>query len=351
MGPTTIHGKHVWIMATLAILTAGVPTLASDSWLISDRDSIEAEEPLWLSFVTGQVFPWGDAATDSTWVARFTDRIGTEEREISDFAIVDRGLSRRALVTVPGLHVIGCELVPRVVEIDGSGFLNYLMSERAENVLSMFSQPRDDGQMVQERYTKFAKTIVEVRPAGGSGGAESLDEVDRNHAGYAIPLGHRLEIIPLSDPTRWMPETTVQVEVLLDGHPWPNVPISTGHDMLHKPGYVTFTQTNADGIAEIALTREGHWFVKAHLIRRTPELGRTQWESFWATLTFRVEDETDVQSETQSDAIQVGQANSVAAASGLEQLTIKCGTGVSPVEARRPSAVASPARRRCHIST
>ncbi|MFH1418729.1 MAG: DUF4198 domain-containing protein [Planctomycetota bacterium] len=285
-----MHGKEAWIVTALAFIAAAGPTFASDSWLISDRDSLEAGEPLWLSFVTGQVFPWGDAATDSTWVARFTDRAGTEEREISGFAVVDRGLSLREPVSDPGIHVIGCELVPRVVDIDGPGFLGYLLTERAEKVLSVFEPPADDGRTVRERYTKFAKTIVAVRPV------DDLDE------GFAIPLGHRLEITPLSNPTRWRTGTTVQVEVLLDGHPWPNIPVSAGHDMLHQPGYVALTQTDADGIAEIELTREGHWFVKAHLIRQPPELGRTQWESFWATLSFRVADDREDPPESLTDA-------------------------------------------------
>ena len=79
---------------------------------------------------------------------------------------------------------------PGYITLEPAKFEAYLREERAESVLSdsASNAPRGD---VAEQYTKFAKTIVAVEPG---------DPADTT---YSFPLGHRLEIIPLSNPLTW----------------------------------------------------------------------------------------------------------------------------------------------------
>jgi len=283
-----------YLLAGLAVAWFCPAAVAHDSWLIADKSTANDGDLLWLSFVTGEVFPIGEAATDPARVAEFVDRSAGRTEEVSGYSPQDSGLSVRRPITGGGVHVIGCALKPRTLELTPDKFEEYLRSERAEEALRRFIAGRakggdsEDSEKVVEEYTKFAKTIVEVRPY----------KADDKH--YEAPLGHRLEIIPLSNPARWKAGGKVRVRALLDGHPWPRVAISSGHEGRQVHDYAATTLTDRQGEAAIELTRSGHWFIKAHLIRPTEGLGRTQWESFWASLSLRVLGKTDVVGDLQT---------------------------------------------------
>jgi len=82
--------------------------------------------------------------------------------------------------------------------------------------------------------------------------------------------------------------------VLVDGHPWPGVSVSAGHEGQTEHGYAVETQSGTDGVATIPLSRPGHWFIKAHLIRPSSGVVEGRWESFWTSLTFRATGKADV---------------------------------------------------------
>ncbi|HKQ48513.1 MAG TPA: DUF4198 domain-containing protein [Phycisphaerae bacterium] len=258
------------------------PSLAHshDTWLIADKNTANDGDVVWLSFVTGEVFPFGEKATEPGRVAQFVDRLDDKSADVTGFKPEDKGLSVRRPIAGGGLHVIGCALSPHLIEMKPEDFEKYLRSERAETALAAFQRTsRADAfkdKPIVEEYTKFAKTIVEVAPT------------DEDDDGYAVPLGHRLEIIPQSNPCRWKAGQTVQVKVLLDGYAWKDVSVFVGHDDRKAHDYTAETRTDAKGMASISLARPGHWFIKAHVIRPTDGLGKVKWESFWASLTFRV---------------------------------------------------------------
>lgn len=328
---------------------------AHDSWLITDSIAVQVGDKVWLSFVTGEVFPYGEQATHPDRVEKFVDRHGERTVDVTGFAPRDKGLSVRHPVEGEGLHVFGCALKPRLIEMKPDNFEKYLTSEEATAALARFLAQRRQStanEIIVEEYTKFAKTIVEVGAAGD----------DRT---FERPLGHRLEIIPLTNPCQWREGQTVQIRVLLDGHPWSDVPICVGREgvdpalkaeviaapkapqppavqsepkviapdapddvpprksgpfsiarddaaatepkpveparpepvavQLTRPEpqddehhYIRRTRTDAQGLASIKLDQPGHLFIKAHFIRPIASLGKAKWESFWASLTFRV---------------------------------------------------------------
>lgn len=255
---------------------------AHDTWLIADRHVAEEGDKVWLSFVTGEVFPFGDNPTDPDRVAEFVDLHGGRRTFVSGYAPQDNGLSVRGPIEGRGIHVFACALAPRLIELDPATFESYLRSEHADAAVSIWSGRSDRAAAAVERYTKYTKTIVEVLPAAPA---------DR---GYEAVVGHRLEIVPTSNPRNWKSGMDVGVRVLLDGHPWAGVSVTAGHDGLAKHEYAVETRTGPDGTARIPFMRPGHWFIKAHLIRPTGGIGRAGWESFWASLTFRVGGIADV---------------------------------------------------------
>ncbi|MCG8408742.1 MAG: DUF4198 domain-containing protein [Phycisphaerales bacterium] len=285
--------------AVLGALFCLVPadfTHAHDSWLVASRHSVNENDEIWLSFVTGDVFPFGDAATDPKRVARFVDQRGNAVTHVTGLTPEDNALSVRGALDGGGLHIIGCELKPRLIELEAAAFDEYIEEEQAKKAIARRKTASNRNQRVVEQYTKSAKTIVEVLPA------------NPGDTSYEKPLGHRLEIIPLSNPIAWHSNSTVRVKVLLDGHPWPDVPISVGHEgatvvasnRSNEHTYAARSRTDDEGIVAVNLTRPGHWFIKAHLIRPSSGLAIHEWESFWATLTFRVQGSLNISGDIQA---------------------------------------------------
>ncbi len=315
--------------ATVAVLLALAHVARGhDSWLVSSASSAGSGEEVWLAFVTGEVFPMGEAATDPARVAAFVDVVGEERQEVRGYAPEDKGLAARRRLQDGGFHVIGCALRPRLLEMKAEDFDKYLASEQADDALAERREEPSAGP-VTERYTKYAKTIVEVRP---------IDEAD---LGYQTPVGHRLEIIPLSNPCQWQVATTVQVQVLLDGHPWPGVAISVGHEGLGIHEYAARGRTDLNGIAPVKLTRPGQWFIKAHHIRRAGGVRGFDWESLWASLTFRVQGRLDVEGEIQAVRAVHGEVSPWAAV-GYRMGKAAARTLGAPAGGRGPSAT-------CHV--
>jgi hypothetical protein len=41
-------------------------------------------------------------------------------------------------------------------------------------------------------------------------------------------------------------------------------------------------------MANVEIPKSGHWFARTHFIRRTCDKENFDWESFWASVTFRI---------------------------------------------------------------
>lgn len=259
------------VLATLAALAVSTTVAAGDTWLIADNSSVNDRDMLWLSVVTGRVFPVSDTVTDSARAASFVDRCGAVIRPITGYAPQDRGLSIREPIVGIGTHVIGWAARP-ILRLHDVGAM-----EADGQVIVCETDPP-----VLERCTQYAKTVVEVHPH------------DPGDEGYAVPLGHGLELVPASHPSHWEAGSQVRVHVLLDGHRWADVPVWAGHEGLDEQAYVWQGRTDRDGIARIPLTRAGHWFIKAQLIRPTNGLERAQREVLECTFTFRARGQSDV---------------------------------------------------------
>jgi hypothetical protein len=89
----------------------------------------------------------------------------------------------------------------------------------------------------------------------------------------------------------------VEVKVTLQGQPIAGVCVSSGHEGLPAHKFVQQVVTDAGGLARLNLNQGGHWYFRTHLIRQlavpraannAPDAPKADWESFWASVTFRV---------------------------------------------------------------
>ena len=290
-------------MLGMALTWPGV-AIGHDSWLVASKNSVQTSETVRVAFVTAEVFPISEHATKPERVAEWVVVHGEEQRIVRDYHIEDQELAARVHLPRPGTHVIALALYPRYIELEPDQFTEYLKEEQAEAALGARRERNEQGQPGRELYTKMAKTFIKV------------DGVS-NDTSYRKPVGHALEIVPLSDPCRWTVGDEVLVRVLLDGEPAAGLRVSRGHEGLPPHTYVSHATTDSVGVARVKLTRPGLWFLRTHTIRPTKGRGTTSsakqastassrtaqpgtsagsggqrtsadWESFWASVTFRV---------------------------------------------------------------
>lgn len=269
------------------LLVVAASALGHDSWLVVDAGPARPGDQVRMAFVTAEVFPVPDRPTDPARVARWEVMGPVEQRTAVTAPRIDGAeLVGRIALTEPGMYAAALALRPSFIELAADEFDAYLREEHASAALqarAALAAPASG----REWYTKFAKTFVQV----GEGGPSDA---------YARPVGHTLEIVPASNPLDWRQGQSVQVQVLLEGKPVAGVRVSAGHEGLPEHTYVASVVTDDTGKATIELTRPGLWFLRAHVIRpyragdkatsgeSAAQEPKADWESFWASITFRV---------------------------------------------------------------
>ncbi len=272
-------------------LVASSAALGHDSWLVAGNNAAAPGARVRVAFVTAEVFPVSEHATDPDRVVEWAVVHEGVRRSVTGYHVEGTELAATVRLPEVGMHVIALALQQRFIKIEADGFNAYLKDERADAALAARAAAGTDDEPGRELYTKFGKTFVEV----GSGS---------NDTSYRDPVGHTFEIVPLSNPCRWNAGDEVLVQVLSNGEPAPGLRVSSGHEGLPRHTYVEHVTTDNQGVARIKLTRPGLWFVRTHTIHRLRQAMAAgskqqapkdasaeppaQWRSFWASITFRV---------------------------------------------------------------
>ena len=98
------------------------------------------------------------------------------------------------------------------------------------------------------KYEKFCKALVNAGPADD---------------GYKQVIGHKLEIVPLSNPAKTRVGDAVEFKILLDGKPFSTNVYATYDGFTTKPNtYAYFTEADERGMAEVKITHAGTWMIR-----------------------------------------------------------------------------------------
>jgi len=274
---------HGTVLSLLIVgLSAPASVTAHDSWLVASKNVAAMDESVRLAFAIGEVFPLSEHAAKPERVAEWLVLQGGQQQKIEGHAEDKEELAASVKFDQPGIHVAGIAMQASFIELSAKDFAEYLEDEKATAAVATFRRGPAD-QPGREFYTKFAKTFVEV--AGGA-----------SQKGFNQRVGHKLEIVPLSNPCEWKAGDNVKVRVLRDGQPASGLRISSGHEGLDKHTYVEHATTDIEGAARFNLARPGLWFFRTHAIHAIseqpayapPDAPKADWESFWASITFRV---------------------------------------------------------------
>lgn len=279
---------RVWqpVVAGVAVLAFATTLDAHDFWVIPDAFSFADGATVSADGHSGTNFPGtpGGAAPAGIADARLVGASG--ETKITEIVQEGKALKLRQKPTSPGQYLIALTLQPRTTRSTGAGFRRYLALEGATDEATRLehdaSFPTTDS--IAYRSTKYAGTIVEV----GNG-----------PRAFSKAPGFALEIIPMTDPARFVSSDTAQFRVLAGGHPVAGLRVHAGaaddSAMRAQQGRGgaggsdpdQHPVSDAQGTIRVALTKGGRWNLRtAHAAPQSGTAGA--WDVHWTTLVFGV---------------------------------------------------------------
>ena len=182
---------------------------------------------------------------------RFMEAEELENIELVEGAIFQEG----------EINAINLQEDPENNQIEGNFTLDnnrpaYLLAHRLGAVWSMTPEGMKEGTKAtleeevlwSGKYEKFAKTLINASPDDES---------------YNTPVNQLLEIIPLENPATVQLGDDLPVQILYKGEPLATSVLATYDGFTETPvSYAYYTETNADGIAQIRISVPGLWMVR-----------------------------------------------------------------------------------------
>jgi hypothetical protein len=176
-----------------------------------------------------------------------------------------------------GSYVIGMTLKAYRIALNQEPFIEYLKTDAYSDIELAdygFDSPSD---LVRERYTKLAKTIIQV-------GDKISDEVTE-------PLGLLVEIVPMTNPASVHKGEVLQFRLLKGGEPLINQAVVVGR----KTGAFADSEeskliihSDDKGVLSLPITHRGNWWLKFIHLEAAPEEDTMDFNSLWASLTFEI---------------------------------------------------------------
>lgn len=172
-----------------------------------------------------------------------------------------------------GVHLLSMQRDWAVIEMTGPKFHQYLEHEGLTQVIKQRVDSGEADKPAVERYRRYLKSLIAV--------GDNKDQT------WKKQLGHKLEIIPQSNPLDAKPGDKVVFQVLLDGKPLANVQTAA---MGRKGEQLTdvHAKTNQQGMVTYTLSHSGEWVVRLVHLRKCKDQEDIDYESFWSAITFGV---------------------------------------------------------------
>ena len=176
-------------------------------------------------------------------------------------------------VDFKGLGLIHMERDYARVTLPNDKFKSYLKGDNIENIRI------DDRTKTEqsERYTRYIKALVQSNP-------KSNDEI------HKTVVGHNFEIVLLQNPYELNQGDWIKAKVLFRGEPLQDKTITARNRKGNEPAIFQYSKTDEHGVCSFKLEREGNWFFHATHMIESPDKNDTDWERFWTTFSFGLEE-------------------------------------------------------------
>lgn len=252
------------------------PLQAHDFWLQPESHRPRKDETIAIKlFVGDDLTIEGERPFDRKSVLRFQAIGEKRSRDLLSSGIEGKIPFARVAFDKEGTYWIGLERERKPIQIEAVKFNDYLKEEGLDRILDQRRLLKEDDKPGRERYSRYLKSLIQCGTMGDDG--------------WMKTLGHRLEIIPLSDPHSLKSGDSLKVKVHFEGKPLGDVTLFGLHHKNEKTAHQKI-RTDAEGIATFRLSEAGPWLLRMVHMRRCPDREEADWESFWTSLSFAVRD-------------------------------------------------------------
>jgi hypothetical protein len=245
--------------------------LGHNLWLVGKYEQTKIR----ISANTGDKFPESDSAVKQERVADFRLISLSGFKPITNYRVEENSL----VADVPNDNntflCVALALYAHPITLEAKKFAGYINEENAQEFVrpSFMAEHSTDPQ--RESYTKFAKVLMES-------GETQLNDISD------LIAGHRLEIVPQIAPLSVGINQVLPVQVLFEGKPIMGLRVSSGCESLNDGRYLSHTLTDENGMTDVEISENGHWFARTHFIRPHLDRENFDWESFWASVSFQI---------------------------------------------------------------
>ena len=172
-----------------------------------------------------------------------------------------------------GVHTIGYRTKRSKITLKAAAFEAYLKEEGLAGILYLRADRNQSHLPVDELFSRCAKAMFD-------------SAIEEDVAFSSTPIGLTLEIVPKTNPSKLLPGEQLPLQVLFHGEPLPGIRVVALNQ--HHAGKPIRSTTDGEGKVMFELPEDGFWLIKAvHMVEAPSETG-ADWESIWASLTFKV---------------------------------------------------------------
>jgi uncharacterized GH25 family protein len=267
----------------VVLVLASATLRAHDFWIEPATFTPRPGEPVALRLRVGEHLQ-GEALP---YAAARVKRFSVHDAELARPVVSRQGAEPAATVRAanPGLTIVDYQSRASRVELDAATFDAYLRDEGLEAVLDARTKRPADRGPVRELFSRCAKSLLWVASNGTPDGTP--DGSRARGPGGDRALGCTLELVAEQNPylaPRDAPTLTFRLDYL--GAPLGGALVMALNSA--DPGARQTARSDAAGRVSFRIQPGGTWLVKAVHMIGAPAGSDTDWQSYWASLTFGV---------------------------------------------------------------
>ena len=269
---------------SLLLPVLALPAAAHDFWLRPSQFQMDAPGEQVLRFEVGhphELSPWPLTPWRTISLQSFgPDGVRDQQSGVpeEDEPLAGRGAAR-VRFDAPGVYIVAFEGRIALSELPVERFLDYARKEGLSPILARHEGREDAG---IETYSRRGKAYVRVGEAESAGGETYLTE----------PLGHTLELVPNTDPTRLSSGDTIPLTVHWQGEPLAGARVSFGPigDTPGADGEREAQTSDRDGRVAFTVPGEGEWMAHVIWSRVLPDSQEADYDTVFSSLSFSARD-------------------------------------------------------------
>ncbi|MDB5494785.1 MAG: sodium:proton antiporter [Phenylobacterium sp.] len=177
-------------------------------------------------------------------------------------------------LAVSGVHVLVLQTDDRAEShLPALRYNDYLKAEGLTPALALRARTHRADMDGSENYSRQAKALVQVGPAGGS------------QAQVSKPVGLTLEIVPERSPYAAPRSASLPVRVVFEGRPLAGALVKLT-DLAHDAAPVETHLTDGTGHATFVMPARGQWLLNVIWTKPQPKTRETDFETVFSSLSF-----------------------------------------------------------------